>query len=276
MAYHCGKARRPAFLLSSPPPARVTAEPHGPAASPALQASAWSCAALSRTTPSSIVGQQNWPVFQTLGCEDHVRCHPRQKLHPVGALRAEHVDHAGERIRAHRVAHQRGQSLRALAEVDRLCGHHHPHRAGRPDLRQPSAPGSPPRSEPRSRPARCGPWRLRSQLRCCDSRVAHAARSPSRQTPTLAGPHSAQPARTAVWSGRRPHSLPSQTPPREQLRGVSPCRRATALIEVPGPSLSATMAAFSSSDHVRRRPAPVNSSMRRTGSDIAIRPEIDM
>ena len=48
-----------------------------------------------------------------------------------------------------------------------------------------------------------------------------------------------------------------------------------ALIEVPGPSLSATMAAFSLSDHVRRRPAPVNSSRRRIGSDIAIRPDID-
>ncbi len=43
-------------------------------------------------------------------------------------------------------------------------------------------------------------------------------------------------------------------------------RRATALIEVWGASLSATMVAFSASDHVRRRPAPVNSSKRLTGS----------
>jgi len=40
--------------------------------------------------------------------------------------------------------------------------------------------------------------------------------------------------------------------------GVSPCRRATLHTDSPDVWLSATMAAFSSADQVRRRPAPVN------------------
>ena len=35
-----------------------------------------------------------------------------------------------------------------------------------PIIGEPSAPGSPRRSEPRARPERRGPWRLRSQRRC--------------------------------------------------------------------------------------------------------------
>ena len=36
------------------------------------------------------------------------------------------------------------------------------------------------------------------------------------------------------------------------------------------------MVAFSAADQLRRQPAPVNSSMRRAGSGMAIRSEIDM
>ena len=50
-----------------------------------------------------------------------------------GPLRAEHVDHAGERIGAHPLAHQRRQPLRSLAEVDRLRRHHDPDVPGRSD-----------------------------------------------------------------------------------------------------------------------------------------------
>jgi len=56
---------------------------------------------------------------------------------------------------------------------------------------------------------------------------------------------------------------------------LRPRRSATARIDTRVASFSETMAAFSSADQLRRLPAPVNSSSRRNGSNIAIRPEID-
>ena len=47
-------------------------------------------------------------------------------------------------------------------------------------------------------------------------------------------------------------------------------RRATAQTESPLVAISATIRALSSSHQVRRRPAPVNTSSRRTGSVIAV------
>ena len=51
---------------------------------------------------------------------------------------------------------------------------------------------------------------------------------------------------------------------------TSPCRRATAETESPLATISATIRALSSSLHVRRRPAPVKTSSRRTGLVIAL------
>ena len=51
----------------------------------------------------------------------------------LGAPGPEHVDGARERISAHRLAHERGQPLRSLAEVPRFRRHRHPDRAGRLD-----------------------------------------------------------------------------------------------------------------------------------------------
>ena len=53
------------------------------------------------------------PVFQSLSDEHDAGAIPEEQLHPVGALRAEHVG-------AHRFAHQRRQSVGAFAEIDRL------------------------------------------------------------------------------------------------------------------------------------------------------------
>jgi hypothetical protein len=56
-----------------------------------------------------------------------------ERMHYVARLArfgAEHVDHAGKGIEAHRLAHQRGQPLASLAEVDRLRRYHHPDVAG--------------------------------------------------------------------------------------------------------------------------------------------------
>ncbi len=50
---------------------------------------------------------------------------------PSLPCRLTHVDHAREGIGTHRLPHQRGEPLGALAEVHRLRRHHHPDRAGR-------------------------------------------------------------------------------------------------------------------------------------------------
>jgi hypothetical protein len=54
------------------------------------------------------------------------------------------------------------------------------------------------------------------------------------------------------------------------LRKGNPWRRATAHTESPLVAISPTIRALSSSRHVRRRPAPLNTSSRRTGSMIPI------
>jgi hypothetical protein len=50
--------------------------------------------------------------------------------------------------------------------------------------------------------------------------------------------------------------------------GVSPCRRATAVTFSPSAQLSATIRAFCSAVHARRRPVPVSASSRCTGSGL--------
>ena len=59
-------------------------------------------------------------VFQALGDEHHAGAVPEDQLPPVSPLCAEHLDHTGEGIGAHRLAHQRRQPLRPFTEVDRL------------------------------------------------------------------------------------------------------------------------------------------------------------
>lgn len=60
------------------------------------------------------------------------------------------------------------------------------------------------------------------------------------------------------------------TPPAKQLLRRNPCRRATEHTESSLATISATIRALSSSLHFRRRPAPVKTSSRRTGSVIAV------
>src|ERR1700687_5992075 len=78
-----------------------------------------------------------WPaedaVLQPLCEQAQTRAIPEDQLDPVRTLGPEHVDRPAERIRCHGLAHQRRQSLRSLAEVDRSGSHHHPDRAGRAD-----------------------------------------------------------------------------------------------------------------------------------------------
>src|SRR5207253_8706066 len=73
--------------------------------SPSSKACSW--AALSRITPSRTVGQRNWPFSRRLETST-TGAVPEDQLYPVSPPRAEHIDHAGEWIGAHRLAHQRG------------------------------------------------------------------------------------------------------------------------------------------------------------------------
>ena len=72
-------------------------------------------------------------VFQPLREQADTRPIEVNQLDPVSAPRPEHIDRARERIGAHALANQRGQTLRALAEVDRLRRYHDADRAGRAD-----------------------------------------------------------------------------------------------------------------------------------------------
>ena len=72
-------------------------------------------------------------VFEAFRKQAHARAVPENQLHPVGALGAEHVDRAVERIGADHIANQRGQTFRAFAEVDRSRRNECAHRARRAD-----------------------------------------------------------------------------------------------------------------------------------------------
>jgi hypothetical protein len=67
-----------------------------------------------------------------------------------------------------------------------------------------------------------------------------------------------------------------QTVPVKTCCGISPWRRANARTFAPSATVSAKMVAFSSADHVRRRPGLVKTSARRTGSDRGASSLIDL
>src|SRR6202048_1752107 len=68
-----------------------------------------------------------------VGEQAQTRTIPEDQLDPVRTLGPEHIDCPRERIGHHGLAHQRCQSLSALAEVDRPGRHHHADRARRAD-----------------------------------------------------------------------------------------------------------------------------------------------
>src|SRR5580704_18243157 len=69
--------------------------------------------------------------LQSLAEQAKARAVPKDELHPVGALRAETVDRAGEWIGFQLLLQQGRQSVHALAEVHGLRRHQHPHRTRR-------------------------------------------------------------------------------------------------------------------------------------------------
>lgn len=72
-------------------------------------------------------------ILQPLRIKADAGAVPEDQLDPIRPFCPEDIDCAAERIGAHRLAHQRGQPLRPLAEVDRLRRHHDLDGARRPD-----------------------------------------------------------------------------------------------------------------------------------------------
>src|SRR6202047_3540361 len=70
-------------------------------------------------------------VLEPLGEQAQARAIPEHQLDPIRTLCTEHIYSARERIGRHDLANQRGQTLGALAEVDRPRRNHHPDRARR-------------------------------------------------------------------------------------------------------------------------------------------------
>src|SRR3954462_7008123 len=79
------------------------------------------------------LGPAELALFQPLGHENHTRTIPEHELDPVSAFGPEHVNGARERVGAHRLTHERRQTIHPLAEVDRPGRHQDAHRARGPD-----------------------------------------------------------------------------------------------------------------------------------------------
>jgi len=78
-------------------------------------------------------GPVEFSIFKPLGHQAHAAAVPEDQFDSVRAFGPEHIDRARERVGTHLRLHQRCQSFRALAEVDRLGGDHDFYRAGRAD-----------------------------------------------------------------------------------------------------------------------------------------------
>src|SRR3954452_6551345 len=79
------------------------------------------------------LGPTELALFEPLGDENHARAVPEHQLDPVSSFGPEHVDRARERIRAHRLPHERRKTITAVAEVDRPGRHHDADRARGPN-----------------------------------------------------------------------------------------------------------------------------------------------
>ena len=111
------------------------------------------------------------------------------------------------------------------------------------------------------RTSRQRPARTRARARQTRARQQATSTRRPRGTPLAQRAHA--PARRRHRPAQKCAHAPSRRQP-NSCCGLSPCRRATSDTLAPGVRLSTTMRALSSSDHRRRRPVPVISSIRRT------------
>src|SRR3954451_11582310 len=79
------------------------------------------------------LGPAELALFQPLGDENYARAVPEDQLDPVSSFGPEHIDRARERVGAHRLTHERRETVCPFAEVDRLGRHHDADCAGGPN-----------------------------------------------------------------------------------------------------------------------------------------------
>src|SRR5215203_834954 len=207
-------------------------------------------------------------ILEPFGEQAYARAVPEDHLHPVGTLGSEHVHRARERVRPHRLTHEGGQAVGTFAEVHWPGRHHHANGTRRPDhelafkaritaaIAFGLAPG----------PTRTATPLISSSIPLADERpLPLRARGSGR----AAGSWSAAAATTAGTNETA--SFPASSGRRASRRhpnsccGKSPCRRATSDTTAPGASVSSTMRALSSTDHRRRPPKPLMTSIRLSG-----------
>ncbi len=226
--------------------------------------SAASCEAESRITPSLIGGQRNAPCSKPLPQQHQAGPVPGEDLQPVGSLAAEDEDRAQERIVLELLAHQRRKAVGAAPEVHRLRRHQHPN-AGRNG------------NHVAARTARNTAVNSTGSIPGATRTVAapitiSISEAPPQCSAAIGIDEQARPVSTSTGANvtrRSPLAAPCRSACRRQPNnccGVSPCRRATADTVSPPRQLSATISAFCSAVQARRRPVPVNTSSRRTGS----------
>jgi predicted phage terminase large subunit-like protein len=193
------------------------------------------------------------PVRKALRQQAYAYAIKPDQLDPVGALRPEDVDHAIEGIGPHRLAHQRGQALSSLAEVDRLRRHHNAHRAGRSNHDAPF-------SAPIAAAILAGEAPF-SIVTFTPSTSSAIAAPPRRAVPRPAFRHGGFTGSASVLgaglitAGTNAGVSAALWASRRQVMtwcGVKPCRRATADTTAPGMSVSSRIRARSSDD-LRRR-----------------------
>src|SRR6516165_2693880 len=204
------------------------------------------------------------PFVQPLRYKHHAAAVPRQKLHSVGTFGAENEDSAVIRTRVERFAHQRRQRMYRLAKVDRLGRQHHlevgPQRYHRSALSTDSTVQSIAVSTSPS-------TRMRAPLTSI-STTPLALIGGAAIFKGLAGADAApSPLSAPIWIGTKLGALPAiaVTWPRHTVSSPreTPWRRATSEMFAPSSKLSATIRAFSSPGHRRRRRSPVITSTRR-------------
>src|SRR5262249_33784953 len=204
------------------------------------------------------------PFVQPLRHQNHAAAVPRQELHSVGTYGADnkHVTTIG--ALAQRFAHQCRQRVHRLAKVYRLGRQHHlevgPQRYHRAPLSTDSTVQSIAAStSPSTRMRAPLTWiSTTPQALVGGAVIFNGLACAAAETWLLSAP---------IWIGKKLGALPAigviwrrQTvsSPRE-----TPLRRATSEMFVPSSKLSATIRAFSSPVHRRRRRSPVISSTRR-------------
>ena len=248
-------------LQSRKPPSAWVFAPHATRAQSKPSSSATSCRpkASSRITPLAQRRPAKRALFETLGRQNQSPCRPRTTTSPaVGPLGSrKYIDHAAERVRAQRLVNHRREP------VHRPCGNRPASsRSGPSRPRRGTIMPLPSARERSSRQRRAvgGQRNARDHRADCDEDFQDPLRPAQ---PSSAGTSSIT---------RRKAGRVRTSPSRGSSRGPSPSKQLLRGDPVtprdlghhrPHRQCLLEIRAFSSDDHRRRRPVPVNTSTRR-------------